>query len=286
MGRIKMIIIRKVKNFEEVKDYVFKMSFNDSTASYPRHDNKADLEKRFKKYLGEEETEVVAAYDGDTLCGVCSFFWIEEDLYCQSILMLANGEYELVMDEFFKYIKEVRKGYELFVGFPTTNLEALEYLSKHYKCSEYSVVTDYKKDINIECACSNIIEITKDNFSEYKDFHDKYALANEMYWKADNLVNSLDYFYVYAYKEADQIIGSIFARKGNVFQEIVGLFVDDKAPAIYEKLLKKFMSRVKNDVSVIDILYFIDESEKIELENAMNQGFRIKEYYKMFRVNL
>ncbi len=161
-------------------------------ASYPRMTTVEKINRNLVKAIEEKNQNLLAFYNKDELCGVCIYFWIKEENYTQTSIFLIKKDYETIANKFICYIESQLRGYKLLIGVPSTNEIAINYFNSNgMKCIESSIVTN-KMCVNVEESFSNanVIRVTRDNFEEYRDFHDKYAIPYEMYFTSKNLLNS------------------------------------------------------------------------------------------------
>jgi ribosomal protein S18 acetylase RimI-like enzyme len=99
------------------------------------------------------------------------------------------------------------------------------------------------------------------------------------------LNNSIDNFEILTFKDENRIQASIFANKGKDLTDIVGLFIDErsKQKGIENILINELFYQISEQYGEIrEVLYFVEEENKGELEIALDEGFQIKEEYNCF----
>lgn len=202
----------------------------------------------------------------------------------QTTIFLIEENYEVIANIAIKHMKKNKEQYKFLIGMPAENKLATNCLGSIGTLIEDSnnlILKSFPDEIEKD---KHVIEITKDNYEVYINFHDKYALKYEMYWNADNLMKEIAKFVIYAYFAEGKIMGSIFAKKGEMDQEIFGLFVDTEDLSIYEGLLYEVVVYLKEHSKRMKTTYFIDSNELIEMANAKQMGFSIQETYKCYEL--
>lgn len=281
-------MIKTVQNLDEVAEFAWELSQNKLYASYPRQNSRDEIKEEIEKAIKLENFNIIAFYHKSELCGVCSYFWINGEKYVQTTIFLISEGYKEIIDKFINYISNELPGYELFIGVPSTNRSINEYFKeKNIKCVEDSIVT---RICNLKPHSNKgyefIEEIKKNNFEEYALFHDKYAVPNEIYFNSKNLYKEIEHFRIFAYKQDDEIHGSIFVKACKEIADVIGLFIDKeyKNKDIESILINEMMAGLYNEFGLIkEVLYFIDKDSADELDIALEAGFRIKEEYRLFK---
>lgn len=281
-------MIKTINKLEEVIDFAWELSQNNLHASYPRMESMKRLKKLIKEAISADNDNVIACYNQDALCGLCTYFWKEDEKYAQTTLFLIRGNYDQTADELIDYLSKQLAGYELLIGLPFSNENANHYFKKkNIECIESSIVTNL---CNLEAPLSQnhncIKKVTKDNFDEYAIFHDKHALPIGMYYNSQNLKKDIDRFQVFAFRKDGIIHGSIFTSANKYLSDVVGLFIDEeyKNIGIESILINEMLVQLYNEFgSVKEILFFIGEDCPEDLNLALNAGFKIKEKYKCYK---
>lgn len=256
-------------------------------ASYPRIDLIEELKEELLKAINLENHNIIAFYHQNILYGVCSYFWLSDEKYAQTLRFLIKEDYDQVADEFISYISTQLSGYKLFIGVPFTNKNSNKYFKKrNIECIENSIVT---RICNLEPHISQrydcIEKINKNNFEEYAVFHDKYAIPSDMYFNSKNLRKYIEGFRIFAFRQDGEIHGSIFVKAGKDISDVVGLFIDGeyKDKGIESILINEMLTQLYNEFGTIkEILFFVDEDFTNELNLVLDAGFEIKEKYRLY----
>lgn len=281
-------MIKKIYRVEEVMDFAWELSQNDLYASYPRINSIEEIKKELERAINLEERNIIAYYHQNVLCGVCAYFWECDEKYAQTVVFLIRGNYDQIADEFISHISKQLPGYELFIGVPFTNKNANEYfMRKNVELVESSIVAAlYNLESHGNESHNQVERITNSNFEEYATFHDKYAMPSGMYYNSKNLQKDIDYFRIFAFRQDEEVRGSIFTKASKDGASVVGLFVDKeyKNKGIESILINETLMQLYNEFgSLREFLYFIDEDSLNELNAALNAGFEIKEKYRCYK---
>ena len=281
-------MIKTIYRLEEVIDFAWELSKNNLYASYPRTNSIGKLKEGLEKALNLENRNIIACYQQDVLCGVCTYFWIPDEKYIQTSAFLIRGDYDKIADEFISHISKQLPGYELLIGVPFTNKKANEYfIKKDIEQIDSSIVTTlYNLKSHGNESHVHVERITNSNFEEYAVFHDKHAIPLEMYCNSKNLQKDIDKFRIFAFRQDGAIRGSIFTRILKDEADVVGLFVDKEYEnkGIGSILINETLMQLYNEFgSIKEILYFIDENCNDELNVVLDAGFEIKEKYRCYK---
>ena len=282
-------MIKIIHNAEEIIDFTWELSQDNLNASYPRKESIMELKEYIKQFIDDDSKNVIASYQQGELCGICLYFWIDEEKYAQTKVLLIKDGYDQIAEEFINYISTQLTGYGFFItGIPFTNKNVNEYLrKKNIKCIESSIVTEMH---NLEPPTKQrnncVEEVNKINFDEYAKFHDRYATPLEMYYNSANLLKDIERFRILVYKNDKDIVGSVFVKIVSDSAEVFGLFVHEK----YENkgveciLINEMLTKLYNEFGEIkEIVYFIEEDCTNELNAALTAGFEIQAKYRCYK---
>ena len=284
-------MIKKIESIYEVYDFVKKLSYNESTASYPRILNDEHLINVLKSSIKRETDNLIACYDKeDKLVGVSSYTWESTNNFMQTTIFLIIDDYDNIADEIISYFKTQLTNYNFYIGFPRENKLAVNYFSKKnkYPCIEDSVATyiknfkNYKKKYNF-----NLVHVNKENFSDYADFHDPIAKNYGIFYDAKNLLDYIDEFVILGLKDNDNYIASIFFKAYENITTVFGLFLDEQYKSMNKEdiLIDGMLEYLSNTFCEVgEIIYFIDQVDQNQLKAAYNLGFEKKENYCCYLV--
>jgi len=265
-------------------DFVYHLSIDNSTASYSRMKTKQDVERELFRRVEDVNSNVFSVHSEKRLIGICAYYWLEEDNYIQTTVFVFNEPTKVALSVSIDLIKRKRENYRLLIGVPAENNRLSKLLHQLGVQIEYSANLIYDKREVVRNVTKDIIEVDADNFNSYRDYHDRFALKHEMYWNAENLLKAINDFRIFSYFSSGEIIASIFYKRGNVHQEIFGLFSDVYDKNVYKQLLNKVLDQVESESEKLEVTFFIDMKEKLELTIAIEVGFRVQDTYLCFEL--
>jgi len=272
------------EDINTIIDFVYPLSIDSTTASYSRMKTKDKVENELIRRIEDPESNLFAVYSDKVLVGVCAYYWLEEDNYIQTTIFVFDHPTKELLSESINHIKQNRKSYRLLIGIPAENKCVEELLSQLGKQIEYSANLIYDKNEITKNDDKDNIEVNVDNFNVYHDYHNKFALKHEMYWDAENLLKAMNSFGIFCYLKNGEIVASIFYKRGNKHQEIFGLFSDVYESDIYKLLLNQVLKQISNESDKVEVTFFVDMNEPVELAVAQEVGFRVQDTYLCFEL--
>lgn len=281
-------MIKIVQKLDEVLDFAWKLSQDDLYASYHRLKSKERVKEYIERAIEKENEKIIAYYNENILCGVCIYFWQDNEKYAQTTMFLIIENYDEIADGFISYIGNELPGFELLIGVPLSNTNANQYFKKrNAKCIDALIDTRlYNLKSHINPNHDLVEEITKNNFEEYINFHDKYAVPLEMYYDGKTLQKEIEHFRVFGFKENEAIHGSIFVKIIRESAEIYGLFIDDeyKNRSIESILIDEVLMQLYNEFGKLrEVVYFVEEDNPDELNYALAAGFNVNDTYRCYK---
>jgi len=94
------------------------------------------IERSSKAFTRDTEQILLFEYDG-VVQGWIHYYWISEDNYLSTCSFNINIAMRQALKEFIEFASERFRGYDLYLGFPAENKDAIEYLSGHgFECIE------------------------------------------------------------------------------------------------------------------------------------------------------
>lgn len=280
-------MIKEISDINEVLDFVWKLSQDNRKASYHKINSRIQLIEKLDHAIKSHTQRLIACYKNHVLKGVCLYFWIDKEKYAQTTVFVIDTDYNIVADEIIGQIQKELIGYELLIGVPFDNINANRYFEcKNIECIEASYDTRLKSKNYI---CNNVKEniesIDLNSFDEYSSFHAEYA--GDMYWTSGRLKENIDDFRIFVYRYEGKISGSIFVKKYAEGAEVFGLFLHNnfKDKGIDSDLIHYMLKSLYAEYDDIrEVVYFIDETDKEELNTAINIGFKINDTYRCYKV--
>ena len=284
-------MIVEIKETSEILEFIWRVSQDKTKNSYPKFQSKDDLEKTIERANKSVTQKIIGCYQHNILKGISIFFWEKDDIVAQTIVFMIEDEYAIHANEIIEYIKKELPGYKLLIGVPFDNVSAHTYFNAlNVKCIESSYdmrlrhrsCSDYEVQQQIE-------HLKPTEFVEYAEFHDRFANEFEMYWTSERLKEHINKFRIHVYRNKGKINGSILVMKYNAGAEVFGLFLEKglENKGLEIELIQFMLESLYEECSDIkEIVYFIHEKEKSELEAALEAGFEIQDTYKCYKYEL
>ncbi len=278
-----MLQVKWIHHAEECLGFCFPLCLDPTYASYPRMNAINHIRREIESSIADSNKEIIAVYDEEQICAVIAYFWEDSEKYIQTTLFLVTHNQFDVVKLAMEYVFDAREDYRLLIGIPSENplSKTLEYFGRKIEDS-YHMILD-----NLPLLPTNslyIEEVTKTNFDDYDEFHNRFAKQYELYWDSKNLRNKLSSFGVFTYQQDSKVLGSIFYKKGDTIQEIYGLFMVCWNDDIGRNLLTAVLNQIKQESLKVHVLYFIDKDSEKELLLAKDHGFFIQENYLCYEV--
>lgn len=275
----------KVK-FDEIIDFVYSLALDLTKSGYPTYLDGIKTKSMFIESLlkaFERDDEEILLYQNDGVVqGLIHYYWIPEDKYIQTSFFCVNSGTEEALSEFLTLIKNNFKGFELYMGFPFENKDAINYLSNHgFECIE----DDYNNNIildkvNDDLKVEGITQVKKDNFNNFKIIHDQ--LEGNMYWNSKRILRDFDNWIILI-KENDNIPeGAVYymeSRDGDY--EIFGIDIDGNKnnPTLFKELLNAAIIDCKQRQGK----YITCFCDKEDLDSLLDCGFNCVGNYLCYK---
>ena len=147
---------------------------------------------------------------------------------------------EQALSEFLAYAGERFPGYDLFMGFPAENKEAVQFLAGHgFECIENDWNnTAYPDRLGDIPAGSGLIRIGRENYDRFRIIHSQDD--GDMYWNSDRILDDLDNWTVFVLEQDGEPQGAVYyVEIGEGWFEIFGIDMNHGAynPEAFKELL-------------------------------------------------
>lgn len=274
---------------EEVVEFSWEIFSDLRNSGFPKYRTCEEMRKYFLRAVRHEDDKVVAYYDGEELIGVLNLFVDEENEYLQARGgVLAKRSFDIVCDEFIRYLESNYSGYKMYFGYPVENEKAIKYLKDiKAKSVDASITMNLKKvDFVRADVFDEVVLLTDKYYEEYGIFHDKHN--PNMYWNSERIFEKIDIWKIYVIMKEGKIVGSIFIKFiGDTESEVFGISVDEeyKYDNFELMLLSEGVYNIFQDGRE-EMLYFVDEDDKVSLEASLKVGFKQIDTYRSYEVRL
>ena len=258
-------------------DIIYQSALNLSMSSYPSYADGTKTYEDFEQSLlrsFDRENEFVLVYEknGKDCCWI--HFMLEEDSkYCGLLSLQGQSNIGECTQEFLDYLKDKHPGYHCYFGFSSLNTEAVDTLSGNgfvIVDSCYHGILNLTKS-HTYLIDSNINEITHQNYSIFKNIHDK--VSGNMYWNSNKILENISRWFISTYNET-----AMYSISTKNMIEIFGFDTTLKNDSMYEfeELLKSHINSGINKQKEF-LVFFVDDAY---ISSLTRHGFTIFGEYK------
>lgn len=284
-----MLIECQKKDFEKYIDFAFELALDLSKSGYPTYRDGIKTKSMFVEQLlqafeREDEQILLFVLDGKVQ-GLIHYYWIEDDRYIQTNAFCINEATEQALSEFLSFVGERFKGYDVFLGFPAENQNAVEYLSGcGFECIEDDFNnTAFLNQCNAIPENSEIIQIDKENYDCFRMLHNQ--IEGDMYWNSDRIYENLDDWIILVKAGDGRPQGAVYyTNADDAWYEIFGVDIDcgKYDPELFKDLLRAAIMNAKHRGGSVMTFFCEKEYEAAALEC----GFMCVGNYLLYRVHL
>ena len=249
-----MLVKATKKDIERHMEFAYSLAMDQTKSGYPLWSDGVSTKEEFaervwKSYESEDRDILLFVVDGVTE-GWIQFFYIAEDRYLQTNGFLINSHTERALTEFLEYAHGRFPGYDLYLGFPKRNTDAISALQKRncrliQECYHDIYIFD-GADIHTET--EGIVRVTESNFSEFRKIH---QTDPETYWNSERIFQALDEWLIYLLYRENIAVGYICVKNGDIvslgygdntfdksaYKSLVTVILRDLQAAGYKKLI-------------------------------------------------
>ena len=249
-----MLVKATKEDIEQYMDFAYSLAMDQTKSGYPLWSDGVSTKEEFvervwRSYESEDRDILLFLVDG-AVEGWIQFFYIAEDRYLQTNGFLINSHTEQALTEFLEYAHAYFPGYDLYLGFPKRNIDAISALQKEncrliQECYHDIYVFDGS---DIQAETDGIVRVTESNFSEFSKI---YQVDSETYWSAERIFRTLNEWLIYLLYRENIAVGYICVRNGDIvslgygdntfdksaYKSLVTVILRDLQVAGYEKLI-------------------------------------------------
>lgn len=283
-----MIVEAREEFIDDIVDCSWKLFCDKTKCGFPKFKSYNEMYDTFLKSIRDIDNKVLVYYENSEIIGVLNLMVVKEKKYLESIGgILTKKNFNFVAMKFIDYLKVSYGGYEMDLGFPLENKDAINFLEGiNAQLMDSSITMLLKKDDFIKTSnYSDVILLTSDYYSEYAIFHDKHN--PNMYWNSNRIFEKLDIWNIYIIRKEEKIVGSIFIKATKNVVEVFGLSVDEeyKHKGLEIKLLSESISDILSKWNE-DILFFVEEDETDTFNATLKLEFKQIDTYRSYKLNL
>ena len=270
------------QEFKQYADFVYELALDPSRSSYPTYTDGIKTKEMFleraQSAFSKATEEILLFEYEETVEGWIHYYFIPEDHYLSAVTFNIQTHMKQALQEFLEFVQIRFKGYELYLGFPTDNKNAVDFLSNHeFECIE----DDFNNTAFLEKyepipISDSVILITKENFNYFRTLHRTFE--QDMYWNSDRIYAALDKWIIFVKLRQDEVLGSVYLIDcDDDWFEIFGIDMKDEIfdSEVFYELLGKALNTAKERNG--KYMTFFCEKEQLEIVKKL--GFQcIGEY--------
>ena len=274
------MLVKAVKeDIEQYMDFAYSIAMDQAKSGYPLWSDGISTKEEFvdhvwKSYRNDDRDILLFIVDG-VVEGWIQFFYIEQDRYLQTNGLLINSNTEQALTEFLEYACAHFAGYDLYLGFPKRNTNAISFLQKRScRLIEESYHDIFVFGVSaIQPETAGIVKVTESNFSEFKKI---YQTDPDTYWSSKRIFSTLNEWLIYLLYREDIAVGYICARDGEIFSLGYRDNIFDKNT--YKVLVSVILSNLKV-AGYKHMTFFNDEESQ---PTALELGFSCVGEYVLY----
>ncbi len=274
-----MLVKAAKEDIERYMDFAYSLAIDQTKSGYPLWSNsvstKEEFVERVWKGFRRDDEEILLFVVNGSVEGLIQFFYIEKDRYLQTNGFFINSNTEQALTEFLKYACEHFAGYDLYLGFPKRNTDAITFLQKSdCRLIEQSYHNIFIFDDSvIQVETDGIVRVTESNFSEFSRI---YKTDPETYWTSDRIFTTLNEWLIYMLYKEDDVVAYICAKNGEIFS--LGYYNNTFNKSAYKALVTVIL----RDLQAAGCKYMTFFNDKESQSAALQLGFSCVAEYVLY----
>jgi hypothetical protein len=274
--------------FDRYIDFAYELALDLTRSGYPTYTDgiktKADYIEHSKRSLADERDGILLYERDGKVCGWIQYFTEPEEKYMQTDAFNIESGTREALHEFIAFARERFPGFDLHLGFPEENTEAvstLEALGFERIEESYNNALDYET-YEIRPEDEHVVEITRENYPLFAALHTQDE--DYMYWTAKRILAKLDDWKIFAYIEGGKALGAVYFRSFPELSEIFGIdFEGDVYRGDMFRILLASALNYDKKHGAKHMVFFCEDQEQ---PDAIAAGFRLVGKYVCYKAKL
>ena len=265
--------------FRTCVDFAYPLALDPARSGYPVYfdgmKTQEDFINRTRKALERPCEDILLFEEDGEVEGLIAFEHPEEERYLHAYVFSIRRDTGTALAEFVDYCRERWPGFDLDLGFPAENVEALSWLDgQGIPCNERSwnflLNLDGYKPLPEP---SGVKRITADNFEDFAAVHRQ--VQGDMYWNCERVRNSLNRWAIFVIGAGESAGELLMTLDDDPHQEIFALeFADGRRHAeAFRAMLAAALNCLKAHGTKW-LTFFVDEGAP-EGDVLKELGFRL-----------
>lgn len=285
-----MLKLLKSTEFHTYIDFAYELALDLTRSGYPTwcdgFKTKADFIARTKKSLDRPTEDVLLFLENGQAEGLIAFEHLEEERYLHAHIFNIRRDTGTALAEFVDYCRERWPGFDLDLGVPAENVDAVSWLEEAgvpllEQSWNYGYFLDQYTPLR---SPSGVKRVTAENFADFAAIHRR--IEGDMYWNCDRVRESLDKWAIFVAGEGDSAGEVLMTIDEDPHQEIFALeFADGQYREVpFRALLTAGLNTLKERGTKY-LTFFVDVgSPQGEALKAL--GFQLVGTYMCHRIKL
>lgn len=267
---------------DELVDYCWSIYQNPKTRFYPIMDNREDIRKVLNGAVRDETLLILR--DGDDYA-ILPLIVDCEGKYLQAVGGIAcERKYLEFAEMFYKYIRQKYKGYQFFIGYPSSNRDAIDFLGQEgFQCVDKLIRYERILSDHDKFTSSTFTEdLKRDGEEAFSDYHNR--LYPDAYWNGTLILANRDKWTIRTI-DVSPITGSVCAmnyqKQNRKYAEIYFLDSDNaNAMLLNDVLWSLSISGVEK------VIYLVEEIELDKIYDVETLGFERIDDYRGYSIQI
>lgn len=280
----------KASEFDACIDFAYDLSQDLTRSGYPTYcdgiKTREDFIARARKALDRPDEDILLFVEDGKTEGFIAFEHLEEDRYLHPYIFNIRRDTGKALAEFVDCCRERWPGFELDLGFPVENVDAVSWLEgAGIPCIErswnYQLFLDGYAPLPEDPA---VERVEADNFERFAAIHRR--VEGEMYWNCERIQKNLDDWLIFVTGEGDSAGELLLTNWGNDHQEIFALeFADGQyREKPFRALLAVGLNALKAQGAKFLTFFVEDGAKGGEVLTAL--GFQLVGGFVAYRIKL
>ena len=265
-----MLVKATKEDIERYMDFAYSIALDQTRSGYPLFSDGVSTKEEFAdnvwKSCRNDDRDILLFVINGLVEGWIQYFYIEQDRYLQTDGFFINSNTEQALADFMEYVGANFAGYDLYLGFPKRNSEAISFLQKTgcrlIEESYHDVFVFDGSDIQPEDV--GIVKVNESNFFEFEKIH---RTDPDTYWNSERILSTLNEWIVYLLYREEIAVGYICARDGEIFSLGYHNNVFDKS------VYKALVSVILRDLKAAGCGYMTFFNDEESQPSALELGF-------------
>ena len=252
--------------FWQYSDFAYSLAMDLTKSGYPTCcdgiKTKEWFINRSLEAFGRDDEEMLVFEHAGRVQGFIHAYWLADDKYLSTASFNIADHIALALEEFCEWAQSRFNGYELYLGFPEENSEAVGCLRvKGFELiKETYNNTAFLEKCNAAPIGKDIVRIGRQNYGLFRALHAQKEA--DMYWNSDRILADLNHWIVLTEVSNGEPQGTIYVKKcGDGWYEIFGIDTKKHDTGLLRRLLEAALNKAKKS-SARFMTFFCDEEDE------------------------